>query len=160
MNIWDMFADAVIKSAKKRPYFDLEGYMNRWWFIKPKRWLPFAIRVHEILRSDSDRHLHDHPWHYVTVILKGGYYETTFNKYGQKVERWHGPGSILVRTADTYHSLRLPEGKTCWTMFSTGRWRQDWGFKTETGKVWWRVYLNQWDDDPVGAGNDALKKKS
>jgi hypothetical protein len=84
------------------PYFDLPGYMLRNWILgarSPDRngdkaaWnLPgfvapasnglyrficrhVAIRAHTILRSDRDRHLHDHPGWSISIVLTGGYWE-------------------------------------------------------------------------------------
>src|SRR5208282_805597 len=63
--------------APENVYFHLEGYMERWWIRRPKEGRKWTCRLHHILRSDEDRHLHDHPWPYVTIILKGGYWEVT-----------------------------------------------------------------------------------
>lgn len=95
-----------------------------------------AIRIHEILRSDLGRDPHDHPWPYTTVILKGGYHEHRFDDQGYLVSvKWHGPGSILRRPANSWHKLILPEGTTTTTLFITGRKCQTWGFNTPDGKV-------------------------
>ena len=52
-----------------------EPYLERYYvFLKDRTWFPFNIFVHKFLKSDRD-HLHDHPWPYFTLILKGGYYE-------------------------------------------------------------------------------------
>lgn len=44
--------DKLIERAKRTPYFHLEGYMERYWLIKPnpKRWFfkDFSIRIHRI----------------------------------------------------------------------------------------------------------------
>lgn len=37
------------------------------------RW--FSVYLHEFLRSDHDRCLHDHPWPFLSIILAGGYHE-------------------------------------------------------------------------------------
>ena len=34
-----------------------------------------GLYVHHFLRSDQDRDLHDHPWHFTSLILWGGYVE-------------------------------------------------------------------------------------
>ncbi len=169
--MFSRFADWLIAHAKKTPYFDLEGYMERWWVIKPRSWLPFASRIHHILRSDLDRHLHDHPWPYLTVILKGGYWEVTFAfqkdliKSSRKYiffhddttgiwfkKRYYGPGSILFRRPGTFHRLIVEHGQTAWTWFTVGPHVQKWGFLTEDkGKVWWREYLNDWDSEHSGS---------
>lgn len=35
----------------------------------------FGVFVHKIMLDDSDRHLHDHPWVFGTLVLSGGYDE-------------------------------------------------------------------------------------
>lgn len=103
-----------------------------------------AIRVHEILRSDLGRDPHDHPWPYLTLILKGGYFEKTFDAQGRHLRTtWHGPGSVLYRPAGTWHQLFLPMDEAtdfrtrrpCVTLFITGPKVQRWGFLTPDGKV-------------------------
>ena len=47
-------------------------------FRRRPTWFPFNILVHKLLKSDLGD-LHDHYWTYITVILKGGYWETTEN---------------------------------------------------------------------------------
>jgi hypothetical protein len=165
-----MFAEYLIRRAMKTPYFHLKGYMERYWLVpfvnggsetaigcgpvspwrRPVAWIlqkfDIAIRVHHILRSDDDRAFHDHPWAYVTVILKGGYVEVTpeFDGQGQVVgeqRTWRGPGSILRRKANTWHRLEVAEGESVWTLFSTGRKTNGWGFLVDNEKIPYRKYL-------------------
>lgn len=149
----EFVVDSIIKSATKRPFATLPGYMERSWFIPPTKYLPFDCRLHHILRSDLDRHLHDHPWDYTTIILRGGYWEELFEDETRKTTKltWHGPGSILQREARSMHRLRLPEvlnpdltsrTQTAWTLFFMGQKKQDWGFWDEDlGKRYWKEYL-------------------
>lgn len=90
----------VHSNACSTPYYHLSGYMLRDWILgyrsperngdnpawkagfSPKssalyRWIcrNVAIRAHTILRSDSDRHLHDHPSWSLSIVLEGGYWE-------------------------------------------------------------------------------------
>ncbi len=151
--------------AKRAPYFHLAGYMNRWWLVpyteagsvtdigcgpvspwrRPLAWvmqrLGFAARIHEILRSDRDRVLHDHPWPYLAIILKGGYYEVT----EENSLAWYRPGSVLVRGIEHRHRLMLPTApfgeQPATTLFITGRYAQKWGFFTPEGKVPYDEYL-------------------
>lgn len=44
-------------------------YMRRWVLNLGL----FAIRLHHWSGSDDERHLHDHPWPFLTIVLKGGY---------------------------------------------------------------------------------------
>jgi hypothetical protein len=94
-----------------------------------------AARIHEILRSDLGRDPHNHPWSYVTVVLRGGYTEERFNEWGGLVSRkWHGPGSIMFRPANSWHKLTVPDGTVATTLFITGPKQQRWGFNVD-GKV-------------------------
>lgn len=73
MKLLDWLIDLIINRAKRTPYFHLEGYMERYWLIKPnpKRWFfkDFSIRIHRILRSDTDDCFHDHPWASMSIII-------------------------------------------------------------------------------------------
>ena len=150
-------ADKLIARAQRTPYAHLEGYMNRWWLVPYNRF-GIAARVHQILRSDYDRHPHDHPWWYVTIILRGGYWEFTLDSRREKWlrPRWHGPGSILFRRASHFHSLELGlygwdcDHPPCWTLFITGPKRKDhdpahscWGFLVDGVKVPSDQYLGE-----------------
>lgn len=50
---------------------DLGGYMSRWIFEHPLG----TVRLHHIRRPDMDVELHDHPWWFFSLILKGWYEE-------------------------------------------------------------------------------------
>jgi hypothetical protein len=60
-----------------KPHFVVGGqdnpYLYRWYLIPRNR--RFNIYLHKFLRDDDDRALHDHPWWFVSLILKGGYFE-------------------------------------------------------------------------------------
>ena len=99
------------------PDFDkAEPFMIRYYLLFRKRpkWFPFNILVHKILKSDLGD-LHDHYWSYITIILKGGYWETNENG-----TFWRGPGYIGFRKASDRHSLRIPRGKSAWTLILVG----------------------------------------
>lgn len=167
--------DPLIARATKTPYFHLvndEGdpYMLRYWLVpytykgshsedgcgpvgffqRPLAWmfqkLGIAIRVHCIMRSDSDRAVHDHPWDFVTVLLDGAYYEhrPVYDDglyAGDSLTRYEA-GSILFRRAADLHRLELPEGQMVWTLFITGPRKQSWGFVENLAyKKYYRDYL-------------------
>lgn len=137
--MFQKLADWLIERAMKTPFVHLPGYMNRYWLLpygNRKGALDFAARIHQILRSDDARAFHDHPWNYLTIVLRGGYTEVkpVFDKSGLfigETRKWCGPGSILWRPAKSWHRLELPTGKDAWTLFITGSWQQKWGFMVE-----------------------------
>ena len=97
-------------------YDKAEPFMVRYYLLFRKRpkWFPFNILLHKILKSDLGD-LHDHYWSYITIILKGGYWETNENG-----TFWRGPGYIGFRKASDRHSLKIPEGKPAWTLLLAG----------------------------------------
>lgn len=140
-------ARLVERAWHGEPY-DLPGYMERRWLVRPtKMSLGRSVRIHKILRSDSDRDFHDHPWPYMTIILDGGYTEVTpvYNAggiYQGTRSTYYGPGSVIVRPAKHLHRLVLAPGQTATTLFICGRWEQEWGFVTKPDwKTYWKDYL-------------------
>ncbi len=112
-------------------------YMRRWRLIHTK-W--FGVRLHHIMRSDSDRELHDHPFTFLSIILRGGYTETTVD--GREV--WYG--SVLLRGAEVLHRLALKMDversgifdhnlveHSTWTLVFRGPIRRRWGFLDVNG---------------------------
>ena len=97
-------------------YNKAEPFMVRYYLLFRKRpkWFPFNILVHQLLKSDLGD-LHDHYWSYITIILRGGYWETT-----EKGTFWRGPGYIGFRKGSDRYSLKIPEGKSAWTLLFVG----------------------------------------
>lgn len=75
-------------------------YMLRWYVI-PRNPL-VNVYVHKFCRSDDDRALHDHPWWFVSLILRGRYDEIT--EAGTRRRR---AGSIAFRPAEWRHRVAL-----------------------------------------------------
>jgi len=118
---------------------DNEPYLERYYLLlKDRKRFPFNVFLHKFLKGDPDD-VHDHPWPYCTVILKGGYYEWVpqFDSQGRKrceIREWRGPGHIRFCGADSYHRIELKPGVTAWTLFMPGPHRREWGF----------LYNNKW----------------
>lgn len=134
---WDEFAHSVICTAQRTPYSPIGDYMDRWWFM-PEVFGERA-RVHRTMRSDHDRHRHDHPWHFVSIILATGYTEEIETNHGL-VRQLARPGDVLFRHAHHRHRLELEPSADCWSLVFTAPKSHDWGFYTETGFVPWQQY--------------------
>ena len=105
-------------------------YMHRYYlFLKDRNTFPFNVTLHKIVKSDEPI-LHDHPWSYTTIILKGGYFENTIEG-----RTWKGPGSIIHRKAEEYHWLELDNGRPVTTLFFMGSQQRDWGF-LDSNNAW------------------------
>jgi hypothetical protein len=136
--------DRLIAHAQRTPYFDLDGYMERWWLhpAEDDKQSPLAsIRIHHILRADHERHLHNHPWAARTIILKGWYRERRMVG-GVEVETTLHAGDTAAIGVDTFHSIDEVSPGGVWTMFFMSPWQKTWGFDTDHGFVPWRTYLN------------------
>lgn len=58
-------------------------YLIRYYVLK-SRWA--NIFIHQFLRSDRDD-LHDHPWNFLTYLVRGAYTENKWNPETSKVEQ-------------------------------------------------------------------------
>ena len=110
-----------------------DPYLKRWYLIPRNTHVNFYL--HQFLRSDDDRALHDHPWWFVSAIVRGEYVEIT-----ERGRKWRGAGSIAFRPAEWRHRVKLVdelvlsdgvaclEPKSCWTLIITGPRSRRWGF--------------------------------
>ena len=127
---------------------DNEPYLERYYlFLKDRKSFPFNVFLHKFLKGDPDD-VHDHPWPYATLILRGGYYEwvAKFNTAGEKISEvrtWRGPGHFRVCGANSYHRVELKKGITAWTLFMPGKQTREWGFLTKSGWVHNDEYLKE-----------------
>lgn len=180
--------DFVIGGAD-RPYL-LRWYLTPWrgwWRDVPEhqrtRWqrvvlwcvrkLPNAY-LHQFLRSDDDRALHDHPWLFnASVLLQGSYTEHTIAAGGIHVRTELRAGAVRFRWGGAPHRVELQviggydlssevgggSGTwyaPCWTLFITGPVVREWGFHCpERGWVHWRDFTAADDAGAVGRGCDA-----
>lgn len=63
--------------------------------------------IHRFLSNDGDRHLHNHPFEFNSVILNGGYKEEFLCDNGLKVLRkWSAMGHINVYLEDFLRALK------------------------------------------------------
>lgn len=99
----------------------------RRWRILATPW--FSIFVHGIYKHDEDQHMHDHPWNFYSLILKGAYSEKFKSKDGSKQE-----DSVRValtgayRKAEDYHKITHLHSKAVYTLVFAGKRRREWGY--------------------------------
>jgi hypothetical protein len=101
-------------------------YMRRWVF---NFFDLFSVRLHNWFYGDDPRAFHDHPWDFVTIVLKGSY--TDLNPEGkQEMDRW----TVKFRKAEHKHTV---ETKGCWTLLFCGPTKREWGFfaRTKAGNI-------------------------
>ena len=145
------FLTMLERRGRKRIVMDRvsdEPYLERYYiFLKDRNHFPFNIFLHRFLKSDPDD-VHDHPWPYATLILKGGYWEwvPVFDTVGRKigeVQHWRKPGHFRTCRANSFHRIELDPNVTCWTLFMPGAKQRDWGFLVSNQWIQWEQYLKQ-----------------
>jgi len=147
------------RRGRKRTIMDRdcsEPYLERYYLLfNTRQHFPFNLFLHHFLKSDPDD-VHDHPWPYATLIIKGGYYEWTpiFDATGKKIAetcKWHGAGSFRTARAQQYHRVELDPAVDCWTLFMPGIHQREWGFLTKRGWVHFEKYLESRSNDATAA---------
>ena len=106
-------------------------YVIRW--IAETPW--FSVRVHHWLGPDDDRAFHDHPWGFVTFVLKGWYSDV--RPGGRDILR---APAVRFRPALHRHTV-VPAPGGARTLLVTGRIIRPWGFWQDGAKF---VKANKW----------------
>jgi hypothetical protein len=104
--------------------------MNRYYVLlrhRPK-WFPFNILLHEMLADDHGEGVHNHTFPYITIILRGGYWETI-----NTGRFWRPAGYIGFRSANNLHRVDLKSGTKPLTLFISGPFGLRKGPRSEYG---------------------------
>ena len=150
----------MLHNGRKRVIKNIRGedYLIRYYIfnkvgIDVVDTFPFNVFIHKFLKSDIEDP-HDHPWDFITIILKGGYYEERYNYNDDinndvKTTTWRGVGSIQYVRAEQIHRIRLTENVDCWTLFIPFNRRRGWGF--------WRLNQDSKNNNYVFINNKTYK---
>lgn len=106
----------------------------------------YSIRLHKFSRGDSDRHLHDHPFSFVTIPLNKGYWEINLDNEGKRKKEFVPLLALTFREAEHLHSIIDEIKSPVWTLVFTGPRRRNWGFQTEDGWVEWEKYDQKFEN--------------
>jgi hypothetical protein len=103
----------------------------------------FGVYVHDIYEPDGDRHPHNHPWSFISIVLRGSYTERLHplptNDLERSLLRSYGRWSAhrMGRTS-AHRIVRCSPGLK--TLILVGPRKANWGFFTENGYVPWQTY--------------------
>jgi len=117
------------------------GYMHRWIVQTP--W--GTVRLHRILRADAGWDLHDYPFDFTSLILRGGYTEVRERDDEDGpvyVARMFTAGRVVRRQAADLHRITAVLPGTLTLVVSGPRVRK-WGFLTRLGWVPHDAYQGQ-----------------
>lgn len=141
----DLQTWAQCRMASKPDFVIGKDYLRRWWIVPRNPWC--NLYLHEVLKSDDDRALHDHPWDNRSFLIFGSYIEHT--PEGSFVRR---AGDVIERAASALHRLEVIPGETAVSLFMTGPKLREWGFACPQGWVHWRDFTNPDDSSQTGRG--------
>ena len=121
----------VLDRGPSHPHFnEAKPWMNRYYVLlrhRPK-WFPFNILLHEMLADDHGEGVHNHTFPYITIILRGGYWETSSSG-----RFWRPAGYIGFRSANNLHRVDLKPGTKPLTLFISGPFGLRKGPRSEYG---------------------------
>lgn len=100
-----------------------------------------SLRLHHWVGSDDPRATHDHPWWFLTFVLRGGYTDESLHIDREDLEftghdHLRAP-SCRFRPAHHRHTVQTDPGGA-WTLVITGPASRSWGFWTrrkDTGQL-------------------------
>lgn len=116
-------------------------YLDRWGF----EWKRLGgVFIHRMDGPDPGIDLHDHPWGFASVILKGGYVEKRasvrdLNGWRKHVRR---PLSVRALRLDEAHTITALLEDRSWSLVIHGPNVRLWGFYVRSG---FRNGLGQWE---------------
>lgn len=95
----------------------------------------YSVFLHEFVGGD-DPCMHNHPWDFVSILLKGWYIEFTpedpDNPLGEFEKAcFYSSGGVLYRPAKWIHRVDIGTQKRVVTLVIHGRKYQPWGFFTK-----------------------------
>lgn len=126
------------------------------------------LYLHQFLRDDDDRALHDHPSWAASLILDGGYIEHTIDAGGIHRRRRYLAGALRLLPTAHAHRIELPKERCwiagrgivrasipCWTLFLMGPTVRAWGFHCpQRGWVPWQEFTAPGKPGDIGKGCD------
>lgn len=117
-------------------------YLTRWRIFQTPL---CGVYLHKIGTPDPRDTLHNHPWAFTAIILKGGYLEAIPDDTGYtkaKRVRWIN----IKRFNHSYHWIMSLDRTPTWTLMFVGRRRRVWGYLDREG-VFTKFHEHTFNDD-------------
>lgn len=121
--------------CKVLPHRDIQRdgslYLRRF-YLTPRSWRR-RLFLHHIVLADPDPYVHDHPWPFRTLVLRGGYNEDVMSdcRCCNLPVDWNDgellAGTGCYRPARYRHRIFYVRPGT-WTLVLAGRAEREWGF--------------------------------
>jgi hypothetical protein len=100
------------------------------------------VMLHHFLPNGLERDEHDHPWGFLTLVLRGAYLDM-----GSTGREWLAAPCVRWRRAEHRHRT-MTDARGAWTLVLVpGGKGREWGFWREGRWMPWRDYLELYDGD-------------
>lgn len=121
--------------------YDGQVYLDRWGIQHARIG---GVLLHRMDAPDPGLDLHDHPWTFISIVLKGSYIEERADtRNAPAIAAFNGEqrGIIVGRRRGSARRMRLDEchrithlgSRTVWTLVLHGPRRRKWGFYLAEG---------------------------
>lgn len=135
------------------PYETMSGagqcpvYLERWTIIQAFK---CGIYLHHFLGDDWGLDPHDHPRRFISIGLKGWYWEDVYHKHVNYTtdEAWteketvkHSAPWVRTFPADHLHRIRAAECGDTWTLVIVLPKSREWGFLQDGEWIPFREYV-------------------
>lgn len=98
----------------------------------------FAICLHWLNKPDPEPFLHDHPVSFLSIIIKGGYWEHR-NISGKDCSGKRSIFNVVKASMNDRHTITSIIPGTI-TLVFMGPKTREWGFHTSDGWISWKTY--------------------
>lgn len=130
------------------PNYDTDGnYLTRWRIVQTPL---FGVYLHRFEGPDPRPTLHDHPWNFLSLVLRGGYTEFTpdvkdfIYAESREVRRFNR------KRATDFHWIATLKRVPTWTLMFAGRRKRVWGYLEPDG-TWTRFDEHPYNEQFMAA---------
>lgn len=113
----------------------------------------FGVYLHDIHEPDGDRDPHNHPWSFLSIVLRGSYTEVVhpypeLSRDTQYQQHWRRFSIHRMGRSSAHRIVHLD--RPLKTLLLVGPRRHSWGFFTHDGYRDWSEYKDvEWEADKV-----------
>lgn len=100
-----------------KPYSNIKNFLHRYTLLKIGS---LHIRLHKVTDKDRTTLFHNHPFNYISIILKGGYTETYIVNGIEKMST-SSFLSVIKRKHSCYHRIDDIKSETITLFIAYGR---------------------------------------
>jgi hypothetical protein len=87
-----------------------------------------SVYIHRIFKADQDKHCHDHPWSFVSVMLSGSYGIGNPNNASC---RYYSAPAVSVNKSTKFHKIAQVVKGPLTTLVLTGPKNREWGYSVD-----------------------------